>query len=137
MTQNRNPILLMPWGLLSIIGILALCLLDPYWMHHNWHWLVVLLIFPTAVLENIKTGFSSMRVMFVKLFYTLLSFLVVGIGVGAWALSTYYREGLQLQVPLIEIPPYVLLAIAVVLLIEFANVFSLLKAVKREFGTFS
>jgi len=129
--MTRNPILLMPWGLLSILGILTLCLLVPAWMEQNWHWLVVLLIFPTAVLENIKTGFSSMRVMFVKLFYTLLSFLVVGVGIGAWGLSVYHPT-----IPAINLPPYVLLAIGVVLLIEFANVFSLLKSVKREFGSF-
>ena len=129
--MTRNPILLMPWGLISIVGILSICFLSPRLLELNWHWLVILLIFPTAVLENIKTGFSSMRVMFVKLFYTLLSFLIVGISIGAWAMSMYYPN-----VPTINLPPYVLLAIGVVLLIEFANVFSLLKAVKREFGSF-
>lgn len=129
--MTRNPILLMPWGLISIVGILSICFLSPTLLEVNWHWLVTLLIFPTAVLENIKTGFSSMRVMFVKLFYTLLSFLVVGVSIGAWAMSMYYPN-----VPTINLPPYVLLAIGVVLLIEFANVFSLLKAVKREFGSF-
>jgi len=134
MTNPRNPYLLMPWGLFSIIAILLLCMFNSNWMQHNWHWLVLVLIFPTAVLENLKTGFSSMRVMFLKVMYTLLSFLVVGVSIGFWVLNNYYREIKGIHVARIDIPYHVFLAIGVVLLIELANIFSLLKAVKREFG---
>ena len=126
----------MPWGLFSIIGILALCLLEPRWLDHNWQWLLVVMIFPAAVLENIKTGFSSMRIMFLKLFYSLLSFLVVGIGIGIGGLNFFYREVEGYSVPFINIPLPVILAVGLILLIELANVFSLLKAVKRELGSF-
>lgn len=136
MSTTRNPFLLMPWGLFSIIGILVIWLLEPKWLDQNSQWLIIALIFPAAVLENIKTGFSSMRIMFLKLFYTLLSFLMVGIGIGIGGLNFFYREVEGYSVPFINIPLPVVLAVGLILLIELANVFSLLKAVKRELGSF-
>jgi len=127
--------LLFPWGLLSIVLILVLNItLDNEWFQKNWSWIALLLIIPAAILENFKVGYSTMRIMFMKVVYSLLSFLLAGMALGS-ALTGYHILNFQKieGVKTLTIPWYVLLALAVLLLIQVAQLFSMLKAVKREF----
>jgi hypothetical protein len=137
-TQMRkaSTFLLFPWGLMSIVLILLLNLtLNNAWFSKNWSWIALVLIIPAAILENFKVGYSTMRIMFMKVVYSLLSFLLVGLAFGS-ALTNYYnvkfvKEGTTIKA--ITLPWYVLLALMVLLLIQVAQLFSMLKAVKREF----
>jgi hypothetical protein len=137
-TQPHKPstFLLFPWGLLSIVIILILNLtIRDVWLSKNFTWIALVLIIPAAILENFKVGYSTMRIMFLKLVFSLLSFLLVGMAFGS-ALTHYYnvkfvKEGATIQA--IILPWYVLLALVVLLLIQVAQLFSMLKAVKREF----
>lgn len=128
--------LLFPWGLMSIVLILILNLtLDNAWFSKNWSWIAMVLIIPAAILENFKVGYSTMRIMFMKVVFSLLSFLLVGMAFGS-ALTHYYnikfvKEGVTTKA--VILPWYVLLALVVLLLIQVAQLFSMLKAVKREF----
>ncbi len=131
--KKPSAFLLFPWGLTSIILILALSLLLKDWFGANWSWLAMVLIIPVAIFENLKIGYTEMRVMFMKIFYTLISFLLVGFAFGIALAGKYYEDKQGLTVQRIHLPWYVLLAILVVLLIELAHIFSLLKSVKREF----
>jgi len=72
--------------------------------------------------------------MFMKVVYSLLSFLLVGMAFGA-ALAGWHLEKFQqlTGIQKITLPWFVLLALAVLLLIQVAQLFSMLKAVKREF----
>ena len=123
--------LLFPWGLLSIVLILILSLtLNETWFRGNWSWITLVLIIPAAILENFKVGYSTMRVMFLKVVFSLLSFLLVGMAFGT-SLLVKVKE-----IPAMErfvLPWYVLLALCILLLIQVAQLFSMLKAVKREF----
>ncbi|MET0393849.1 MAG: hypothetical protein ABW019_11945 [Chitinophagaceae bacterium] len=127
--------LLFPWGFLSILLILILNVaLSDSWFGKNWSWITLVLIIPAAILENFKIGYSTMRIMFMKVIFSLLSFLLVGMAFGA-ALSGWQVERFQ-RIPNVEkmaLPWYVLLALVVLLLIQVAQLFSMLKAVKREF----
>lgn len=71
-----------------------------------------------------------------KVVYSLLSFLLVGMAFGS-ALNGWHIEKFQKDVTMpvktINLPWYVLLALVVLLLIQVAQLFSMLKAVKREF----
>lgn len=136
-TQPNRPstFLVFPWGLLSIVLVLVLNLtLDEGWFNKNWSWIALVLIIPAAILENFKVGYSTMRIMFLKVVFSLLSFLLVGMAFGS-ALNGYHiRQFQKLDgVKTIDIPWYVLLALGVLLLIQVAQLFSMLKAVKREF----
>jgi hypothetical protein len=131
--KKPSTFLLFPWGLTSIILILVLSLTLKDWFGSNWSWLAMVLIIPAAIFENLKIGYTSMRVMFLKVFYSLLSFFVVGIAFGIAVAGRYYEQKQGLTISRIHLPWYVLLAILVVLLIELAHIFSLLKSVKREF----
>lgn len=134
--SKPSTFLLFPWGLLSIVLILVLNLtLSNEWFGKNWSWIALVLIIPAAILENFKVGYSTMRIMFMKVLYSLLSFLLVGMAFGS-ALTNYYnvkfvKEGAAVKA--ITLPWYVLLALVVLLLIQVAQLFSMLKAVKREF----
>jgi hypothetical protein len=135
--QNKPGIfLLFPWSLTAIILILLLTAFVHDWIGSNWNWVALLLIIPAAIFENIKIGYTSIRVMFLKIFYSLLSFMVVGftagLSVGAWHYGQSY-PGLK---PIINMPWYIWLAVIIVLLIELAHIFSLLKALKRELVQF-
>ena len=94
----------------------------------------MVLIIPAAILENFKVGYSTMRIMFMKVIYSLLSFLLVGLALGS-ALTGYHVEKFQeiRDVKTITLPWFVMLALAILLLIQVAQLFSMLKAVKREF----
>jgi hypothetical protein len=137
-TPSRKPstFLLFPWGLMSIVLIIVLNLtLNNTWFSKNWSWIALVLIIPAAILENFKVGYSTMRIMFMKVVYSLLSFLLVGMAFGS-ALTGWHIEKFQTvteSVKTISLPWYVMLALAVLLMIQIAQLFSMLKAVKREF----
>lgn len=127
--------LLFPWGLMSIVLVLLLNLtLNDSWFNKNWSWIALVLIIPAAILENFKVGYSTMRIMFMKVVYSLISFLLVGMAFGS-ALTGWHIERFQKisGVKSIHLPWYVMLALAILLLIQVAQLFSMLKAVKREF----
>jgi hypothetical protein len=136
-TQSQKPsaFLTIPWGLMSIVLVLLLNLtLNGAWFQKNWSWIALVLIIPAAILENFKVGYSTMRIMFMKVVYSLLSFLLAGLAFGS-ALTGWHIDKFQkIQgVKTISLPWYVMLALAVLLLIQVAQLFSMLKAVKREF----
>jgi len=134
-TSKPSSFLIFPWGLLSIMLVLVLNLaLDDAWFNKNWSWIALVLIIPAAILENFKVGYSTMRIMFLKVLFSLLSFLVAGMAIGS-ALTGYHIETFQevAGVKTIRLPWYVILALGVLLLIQVAQLFSMLKAVKREF----
>ena len=134
--RKPSTFLLFPWSLLSIILILILNTAFSGFFGKNWSWITLVLIIPAAILENLKVGYSTMRIMFLKVFFSLLAFMVVGIAFGA-AMSGWYNERFEhIQTARVNIPWYVLLALAVMLMIEIAQLFSMLKAVKREFMQF-
>jgi len=135
-TSHRpSTFLVFPWGLLSIVLVLGLNLtLSGSWFSNNWHWIAMVLIIPAAILENFKVGYSTMRIMFMKVVYSLISFLLVGMAFGS-ALTGWHIAKFQSTVGVrtINLPWYVMLALAILLLIQVAQLFSMLKAVKREF----
>src|SRR4029078_6481889 len=127
--------LLFPWGLFSIVLILILNLtVNDAWFSKNWSWIALVLIIPAAILENFKVGYSTMRIMFMKVVFSLLSFLLTGMAFGS-AITGYHIKNFQKipNVKTVSLPWYVMLALAVLLLIQVAQLFSMLKAVKREF----
>lgn len=134
-TTKTSSFLIFPWGLLSIVLVLVLNVsLNDAWFNKNWSWIALVLIIPAAILENFKVGYSTMRIMFLKVLFSLLSFLVAGMAIGS-ALTGYHIEKFQekTDVKTITLPWYVILALGVLLLIQVAQLFSMLKAVKREF----
>ncbi|HEX7844264.1 MAG TPA: hypothetical protein VF476_00610, partial [Chitinophagaceae bacterium] len=85
-TQPHKPstFLLFPWGLFSIVLVLLLKLtLNDAWFNKNWSWIALVLIIPAAILENFKVGYSTMRIMFMKVVFSLISFLLVGMAFGS------------------------------------------------------
>ena len=137
MSPSTKPssFLIFPWGLLSILLVLILNLsLNDEWFNKNWSWIALVLIIPAAILENFKVGYSTMRIMFLKVVFSLLSFLVARMAIGS-ALTGYHISKFQ-EIPgarTVTLPWYVILALGVLLLIQVAQLFSMLKAVKREF----
>lgn len=133
--HKTSAFLLFPWGLLSIFLILVLNFFLPEaWFGSNWSWITLVLIIPAAIFENFKIGYSTMSIMFRKVVYSLLSFLLVGAAIGAalagWHLNRFEHIA---NAEKVKLPWYVLLALVVMLLIQVAQLFSMLKAVKREF----
>jgi hypothetical protein len=128
--------LLFPWTLASIVLILVLNIFLRDWFGRNASWISLVVVVPAAIIENLKLGYSSMKVMYLKILYSLLSFLVVGLIFGLALAGWYYERYMHLTIPRLDISWIVLLAIAVLLLIEMAHIFTLLKAVKREFMQF-
>ena len=128
--------LLFPWTLASIILILVLNIFLKDWFGRNASWISLVLVVPAAIIENLKLGYSSMKVMYLKVFYSLLSFLIVGLIFGLALAGWYYERFMELTIPRLNISWVVLLAITVLLLIEMAHIWTLLKAVKREFMQF-
>lgn len=134
-STKPSSFLIFPWGLLSIVLVLGLNLvLNNAWFSKNWSWIALVLIIPAAILENFKVGYSTMRIMFMKVVYSLVSFLLVGMAFGS-ALTGYYNVKFKsvAEVRAMHLPWYVILALSVLLLIQVAQLFSMLKAVKREF----
>ena len=134
-SSKPSSFLIFPWGLLSIVLVLVLNLsLNDAWFNKNWSWIALVLIIPAAILENFKVGYSTMRIMFLKVLFSLLSFLVAGMAIGS-ALTGYHIEKFQeiSGVKTVKLPWYVILALAILLLIQIVQLFSMLKAVKREF----
>ena len=132
---KTSSFLIFPWGLLSIVLVLVLNVsLNDAWFNKNWSWIALVLIIPAAILENFKVGYSTMRIMFLKVLFSLLSFLVAGMAIGS-ALTGYHIEKFQMitGIKTIKLPWYVILALAILLLIQIVQLFSMLKAVKREF----
>jgi len=130
--QKASWFLLFPWSLVSIVLVLMFNTVFSDWFGKNWSWVTLILIIPAAIFENFKIGYSTIQVMFLKIFYSLLSFLVTGLALGISAAGWYYERFEQVIIPRVNIPWFVLLALAVMLAIEAAQIFSLLKAVKRE-----
>ncbi|MFM2138010.1 MAG: hypothetical protein RJA57_317 [Bacteroidota bacterium] len=110
--------------------------LNEGWFAKNWSWIALVLIIPAAILENFKVGYSTMRIMFLKVVFSLLSFLLAGMAFGSaltgWHIRQFQKE-VTGTVKTIDLPWYVMLALLVLLLIQVAQLFSMLKAVKREF----
>jgi fatty acid desaturase len=131
--KKPSKFLLFPWGLTSIVLIITLSMVTGEWYGKNWSWLALVLIIPAAIFENLKIGYTSIRVMFLKILYSLLSFLVVGFAFGVAVAGKYYENKQGSPLDRVHLPWYVLLAVVIVLLIEIAHIFSLLKSVKREF----
>ena len=138
-TQSQKPsaFLTIPWGLMSIVLVLLLNItLNGAWFQKNWSWIALVIIIPAAILENFKVGYSTMRIMFMKVVYSLLSFLLAGLAFGSaltgWHIAKFQKD-VTVPVKTISLPWYVMLALAVLLLIQVAQLFSMLKAVKREF----
>src|SRR6185436_134828 len=129
---KTSSFLIFPWGLLSIVLVLVLNVsLNDAWFNKNWSWIALVLIIPAAILENFKVGYSTMRIMFMKVVYSLISFLLVGMAFGS-ALTGWHIEKFQKVsgVKAIHLPWYVMLALSILLLIQVAQLFSMLKAVK-------
>ena len=135
--KEASTFLLFPWGLLSIVLVLLLNIAFSGFFNKNWSWLALVLIIPAAILENLKVGYSTIKVMFLKTIYSLFSFLLVGIAFGAalagWQITKFQHVE---NINKVVLPWYVLLALFVILMIEIAQLFSMLKAVKREFMQF-
>ncbi len=135
-SHKPSTFLLFPWGLMSIALLLILNLtLKGAFFQKNMSWIALVLIIPAAILENFKVGYSTMRIMFMKVVYSLISFLLVGMAFGS-ALTSYYNvkfAGLTTPIKAINLPWYVLMVLLILLLIQIAQLFSMLKAVKREF----
>ncbi len=120
--------LLIPYGFLSMLLIIAVVVFAGDWLDQQWMWLSLLILVPVALLENLKSGHSAMKVMSWKVFWTLMSFFMAGGFMGYIVGRQNYGS---------EIPWYFILAIGLILVIEFANIYTLLKSVKREFGSFN
>ena len=134
--HKPSTFLLFPWSLTAIVLILLLTAFLHDWTGDNWKWVAFLLIIPAAIFENIKIGYTSIKVMFLKIFYSLLSFMVVGITAGLSVAAWNYEKVVPSIKPIIDMPWYIWLAVIIVLLIELAHIFSLLKALKRELVQF-
>src|SRR5215510_13738636 len=134
-TGTPSSFLIFPWGLLSIVLVLALHMaLNDELFNKNWSWIALVLIIPAAILENFKVGYSTMRIMFLKVLFSLLSFLLAGMAFGSALTGIHVREMQKINgEKTISLPWYVMLALSVLLLIQIAQLFSMLKAVKREF----
>jgi hypothetical protein len=135
-TGKTAGFLLFPWSLLSIVLILVFDIGFSNFFGKNWSWIILILIIPAAIIENLKVGYSTIRIMFLKIVYSLLSFLVVGLAFGISTAGWYYERFPHVTIPTVDRPWYVLLGLGVILLIEIAQIFSMLKAVKREFMQF-
>jgi len=136
-SSKPSTFLLFPWGLMSIVLVLLLNLTpNGALFQKNWSWIALVLIIPAAILENFKVGYSTMRIMFMKVVYSLVSFILVGMAFGSaltgWHIAKFQKD-VTVPVKTISLPWYVMLALGVLLLIQVAQLFSMLKAVKREF----
>jgi hypothetical protein len=130
--EKASWFLLFPWALVSVILILLFNTALSDWFGRNWSWITLILIVPAAIFENFKVGYSTMQVMFLKILFSLFSFLFTGLALGISLAGWYYEKFEHVTIPRVNIPWYVLLALVVMLAIETVQIFSMLKAVKRE-----
>mgnify|MGYP006924599112 CR=1 FL=1 len=63
---------------MSMAAIIAVVVMAGDWLEEQWMWIALVVLVPVALLENMKSGHSAMRVMFWKVFWTLMSFLLAG-----------------------------------------------------------
>jgi hypothetical protein len=70
------------------------------------------------------------------MFFSLLSFLLTGFALGISLAGWYYEKFEHVIIPRIDFQWFVLLALLVILAIEAVQIFSSLKALKREFMQF-
>src|ERR1700733_6121013 len=68
--RKPSTFLLFPWGLLSIVLVLLFNTAFSGYFGKNWSWIILILIIPAAILENLKVGYSTMQVMFLKVFFS-------------------------------------------------------------------
>ena len=134
--EKASWFLLFPWSLTSIVIILLFNTVLSDWFGRNWSWITLILIIPAAIFENFKVGYSTMQVMFLKILFSLFSFLITGLALGISLAGWYYEKFEHVAIPRVNIPWFVLLALVVLLAVEAVQIFSLLKAVKREFLQF-
>ena len=135
--EKASWFLLFPWGLLSITLIIIFNTALSDWFGKNWSWVTLVLIIPAAIFENLKVGYSTMQVMYLKILFSLFSFMITGIAFGISLAGWYYAKFQEYpNIPRVNIPWFVFLALFVMLAIEAVQIFSLLKAVKRQFLQF-
>ena len=134
--EKASWFLLFPWALVSIVLILLFNTVFSDWFGKNWSWVTLVLIIPAAIFENFKVGYSTMQVMYLKILFSFLSFLITGLAFGISLAGWYYERFEHVIIPRVNIPWFVLLALVVILAIQAVQIFSMLKAVKREFMQF-
>ena len=131
--ERASWFILFPWSLVSIILIILLNTTFSSWFGKNWSWVTLVLIIPAAIFENFKVGYSTIQVMYLKILFSLLSFMIVGITFGISLAGWYYAKFQNYpNIPRVNIPWYVLLALWIMLGIEAVQIFSMLKAVRRQ-----
>lgn len=124
--NHPTKFLMFPWSFAAITVLILISVFEPKWASENWNWLALILIVPAAILENLKSGYSSITMMYAKILYTCLTFFIVGAGLGIWIYCNNYTEHH------IAIPGYSFGLAGIIILIDLANIFSMLKAAKRE-----
>jgi hypothetical protein len=90
--ERASWFLLFPWSLVSIILILLLNTTLSNWFGKNWSWVTLILIIPAAIFENFKVGYYTIQVMFLKILFSLLSFLLTGLALGISLAGWYYEK---------------------------------------------
>src|ERR1051325_6895449 len=90
--EKASWFLLFPWSLLSIVIIVVFNSALSEWFGRNWSWITLVLVIPAAIFENLKVGFSTMQVMYLKILFSLASFMVVGITFGISLAGWYYAK---------------------------------------------
>ncbi len=86
-----------------------------------------------AILESLKSGYSVLRVMYVKLLWTMLSAFIVGAASVLWLAKCAVPLG-QKYFTFDHAPWQVYMTIVVMVLIELVNMYVLLKAGMREWN---
>jgi hypothetical protein len=136
MSNRTSTALLFPWSLASMLLLLFIAIETPEVLNEN-EWLMMVFILPTAIMENLKAGYSTIRVMFYKLIFTMLTFMLAGVAGGVYVYHQFLQTNLKnCTLPSVNIPYHIALTVGIILIIDVANTFTLLKAVKREFGSF-
>src|SRR5258705_1316906 len=100
--EKASWFLLFPWSLTSIVLILLFNTALSNWFGKNWSWVTLILIIPAAIFENFKVGYSTIQVMFLKILFSLLSFLVTGFALGISLAGWYYAKFEHVIIPRIN-----------------------------------
>ncbi len=125
--------LLLPWGFLAILAILILGEVRPEFVKNQASWLMVVFIVFVAILESLKSGYSVLRVMYVKLLWTMLSAFIIGVATVLWLSKCSVPIG-QDYFTFDHAPWQVYMTIVVMWLIELVNMYVMLKAGMREWN---